>query len=115
MRCLIVDDSAEFLASASRLLNSQGLDVVACASSGDGALRLATTLAPDVALVDVELGDEDGIALSHVLAERAPLTRIVLISSYDRDELGDLIAHSPAAGFLAKNDLGAGAIAELLV
>jgi DNA-binding NarL/FixJ family response regulator len=114
LRCLIVDDSEEFVASASRLLGSQGLDVVACASTTAGALDLAGRLAPDIALVDIELGEEDGIALSRELAARAPSTRIVLISSYDRDDLGDLLALSPAAGFLPKADLGAEAIERLV-
>jgi two-component system, NarL family, nitrate/nitrite response regulator NarL len=114
LRCLIVDDSEEFLASASRLLGSQGMVVVACASSGDKALKLVSQLEPDVALVDVELGEEDGIVLSHELVHRAPSTRVVLISSYGRDDLIELIARSPAAGFLAKTELGAEAIAELL-
>jgi two-component system, NarL family, nitrate/nitrite response regulator NarL len=114
LRCLIVDDSDEFVASASRLLGSQGMDVVAIASSGDSALKLAGTLVPDVALVDIELGEEDGIALSHELAARAPATRVVLISSYERADLGDLIARSPAAGFLPKTDLGVAAIVRLL-
>ena len=114
MRCLIVDDSDEFVASASRLLGSQGLDVVGSASSGDRALELAGSLAPDVALVDIELGEEDGIELSHALAEHAPETQVVLISSYDQADLGDLIARSPAAGFLPKTDLGADEIMKLL-
>jgi DNA-binding NarL/FixJ family response regulator len=114
VRLLIVDDSEEFLASASRLLGSQGMDVVACATSSANALRLAGTLEPDVVLVDVELGDEDGIALGNTLASRAPSTRVVLISSYEREELGDAIAHSHAVGFVPKADLGAAAIARLL-
>jgi DNA-binding NarL/FixJ family response regulator len=114
LRCLIVDDSEEFLASASRLLGSQGMRVVGCATSGDHALRLAGELAPDVALVDVELGDEDGIVLSRALVARAPDTRVVLISSYNGDDLGEVIAESPAAGFLSKTELGAAAISQLL-
>jgi DNA-binding NarL/FixJ family response regulator len=111
VRCLIVDDSDEFVASAARLLGSQGLDVVGSASSGERALELAGSLVPDVALVDIELGEEDGIELSHVLAAH---TRVVLISSYDQADLGDLIARSPAAGFLPKTDLGAAEIIRLL-
>jgi two-component system, NarL family, nitrate/nitrite response regulator NarL len=111
VRCLIVDDSDEFVASAARLLGSQGLDVVGSASSGERALELAGSLVPDVALVDIELGEEDGIELSHVLAAH---TRVVLISSYDQADLGDLIARSPAAGFLPKTDLGAAEIMRLL-
>ena len=114
MRCLIVDDSTEFLSSASRLLRSQGMDVVACASSGGHALELVNALAPDVALVDIELGDEDGIELSHQLTALAPATRVVLISSYGQDDVGDLIALSSAAGFLPKTDLGFAAIARLM-
>ena len=114
MRCLIVDDSEEFLASASRLLGAQGVLVVGCASSGDHALRMASALEPDVALVDVELGDEDGVVLSRELVARAPATRVVLISSYRRNDLGDIVTQSAAAGFLPKTDLGADAIAGLL-
>ena len=114
VRCIIIDDSEQFLASASRLLGSQGMEVLACASSGASALQLAGKLGPDVALVDVELGEEDGIELSHRFASHAPGTRVVLISSYARDDLAALIAHSPAAGFLSKRDLGAAAIARVL-
>jgi len=114
LRCLIVDDSEEFLASASRLLGAQGVLVVGCASSSDHALQMASALEPDVALVDVELGEEDGVVLSRELVARAPATQVVLISSYRRDDLGDIVAQSAAAGFLAKTDLGAAAIAGLL-
>ena len=114
MSCLIVDDSQEFVVSAAGLLGSQGIDVVACAYSRAEALELVAALSPDVALVDVELGEEDGVELSHEIAARAPSTRIVLISSYDRDDLALLIAHSPAVGFLPKSELGAAAIERLL-
>jgi DNA-binding NarL/FixJ family response regulator len=114
VRCLIVDDSDEFVASAARLLGSQGLDVVGSASSGERALELAGSLVPDVALVDIELGEEDGIELSHVFAAQAPATRVVLISSYDQADLGDLISRSPAVGFLPKTDLGAAEIRAIL-
>jgi DNA-binding NarL/FixJ family response regulator len=114
VRCLIVDNSAEFAAAVARLLGSQGLDVVGFAVSGDEALRLAERFEPDVALVDIELGGEDGLALSHRLAVRAPSTRVILISSYGADDLGDLIQRSPAVGFLPKTELGAAAIAKLV-
>jgi DNA-binding NarL/FixJ family response regulator len=114
LRCLIVDDSEEFLASASRLLESQGIEIVGTAGSGEEALELATALKPDLALVDIELADEDGIALAQKLEVRAPTTRVVLISAYERDDLIDLIAGSRAVGFLPKRELRADAIAGLL-
>jgi DNA-binding NarL/FixJ family response regulator len=114
LRCLIVDDSEEFLVSAARLLESQGIEIVGSATSGGEALELAAALEPDLALVDIELADEDGIALGNELEARTPSTRVVLISAYERDDLSDLIADSRVAGFLPKSDLGATAIAGLL-
>jgi DNA-binding NarL/FixJ family response regulator len=114
LRCLIVDDSEAFLASASRLLFAQGLDVVGRALSGAEALRLARKLEPDVALVDVQLGGEDGLEVTRRLAVTVPRMRVILISSHPKDELVELIADSPAAGFLPKAALGAEAIVRLL-
>ncbi len=114
LRCLIVDDNEEFLDSASRLLSAQGLEVVGRASSGAEAVRLAQTLGPDVALVDVQLGDEDGLEVSRRLAADARETRIILISTHSENELTELIVGSPVVGFLPKTALGANAIAEML-
>jgi two-component system, NarL family, nitrate/nitrite response regulator NarL len=112
--CLIVDDSAEFLASATRLLSLQGLSVVGRASSADEALRLAAALRPDVALVDVELGDEDGIELTQRLISGDPSAIVILISLRDRNELTELMAGSGAVGFLRKDVLDAAAVADLI-
>jgi DNA-binding NarL/FixJ family response regulator len=114
LRCLLVDDSEEFLASAARLLESQGIEIVGSATSGDEALRLAEQLEPDLALVDIELAGEDGIALTQEFEARAPATRVVLISAYEREDLRDLMADSRAVGFIPKSSLGAREIATVL-
>jgi two-component system nitrate/nitrite response regulator NarL len=114
LRCLLVDDNEQFLASATRLLESQGLDVVGGASSGGDALRLAHELAPEVVLVDVQLGEEDGVDLARRLTTVFGSLRVVLISSHSEVELEDLIAESPAVGFLSKTALSADAISALL-
>jgi two-component system, NarL family, nitrate/nitrite response regulator NarL len=114
LRSLIVDDSEAFLASARRLLESQGVEIVGTATSGAQALDLAAALSPDLALVDVELGEEDGVALAGELRARSPATRIVLISTYGSDEMQDLIATSAAVGFLPKSRLSGDAVRALL-
>jgi DNA-binding NarL/FixJ family response regulator len=113
LRCLIVDDSEAFLASASRFLAAQGLEVVGRASYGADALRLAQQLEPDVVLVDVQLGDENGFELTRRLNATAHAPRVILISSHHQDDLAELIADSPAVGFLPKSALDAQAIARL--
>ena len=112
--CLVVDDSREFLAAAKRLLEAQGVAVVRSATSRAQALDLAGAEGPDVILVDVELGDEDGVRLAAELAQTAPPARVILISGYDQDDVSVLINGSGAAGFLPKSRLGVAAIAELL-
>jgi CheY-like chemotaxis protein len=113
VRCLIVDDSQDFLASASRLLEAQGLEVVAAASSGAEAVQLAAELRPDVALVDVQLGDEDGFEVTRRLAAAAPSTRLVLISTHPEEDLPEPLPET-AVGFLRKTALSGAAISELL-
>jgi DNA-binding NarL/FixJ family response regulator len=113
-RCLIVDDSEGFLASAARLLESQGVMVVGQATSSEVALRLVEELHPDVVLVDVELGVEDGVELTKDIAAHVPSSRVVLISAHDREELDEVVQECGAAGFLSKQDLGVSAINTLI-
>jgi DNA-binding NarL/FixJ family response regulator len=109
---LIVDDSEEFLASARRLLESQGLDVVASATTGADAVRLAEELEPDIALVDVELGPEDGIELARQLEELVPTLRAVLTSAHPLEDIEELLAEGPDVPFVPKTSLAATAIEE---
>jgi DNA-binding NarL/FixJ family response regulator len=116
VRCLIVDDHLSFCEAARDLLEGQGVDVVGCATSSAEALRSARELRPEVALVDIDLGADSGFGLARRLAERidghAP--RIILISTHDEREFVKLIESSPAVGFLAKTELSAERIQQLL-
>jgi DNA-binding NarL/FixJ family response regulator len=116
LRCLIVDDSRPFLDAARRLLQQQGISVVGVASSGGDALRMAAELRPDVTLIDIELGDEDGVAVAEQLAA-GPDPRggaLILVSTHDDDEFREAIDASPAVGFISKASLSADAIRRLV-
>lgn len=115
MRCLIIDDSPDFIDAARRLLHQEGISVAGVASSGDEAIRLARELRPDVTLIDINLGVEDGIALAHRLAasDGQPAGKLILISTHGEDEFADLIQESPAIGFVAKAALSGDAIRAL--
>ena len=113
LRCLIVDDNAGFREEVGGLLREQGIDVVASAASGAEALGQVARLAPDVVLVDIDLGAESGLDLARELGATGngrPTARVILISTHDEREYADLIAASPVAGFIAKADLTADAI-----
>jgi CheY-like chemotaxis protein len=113
LRVLIVDDNHDFLAAASQVLEQDGLVVVGTASNGRQALRAAAELEPDAILVDVDLGEESGIDLVHQLAA-ADGTSTVLISVYAESELSELLAASPAVGFVPKAELSGPRVSNLL-
>jgi CheY-like chemotaxis protein len=116
MRCVIVDDNQEFLDTAASVLERGGVAVVGHASSADEALRSAAQLRPDVILVDVNLGEDNGFELAERLhrdgGDSGPA--VVLTSTHAPADFAELIAGSPAAGFVQKTELSAAAIRDLV-
>lgn len=108
LRSLLVDDNSRFLSAARELLEREGLEVVGVASTAAEATRLVGDLDPDVCLVDIDLGNESGFELARQLAaedNRSP--HVILISAYPERDFTDMIADSPAIGFLSKPELSA--------
>jgi DNA-binding NarL/FixJ family response regulator len=116
VRCLLVDDSPRFLDAARGLLERQGMTVVGVASNSTEALQRAEELRPDVTLLDLDLGGESGLELArrlHGQAGPAPAP-VILISTHAEQDYAELIAASPAIGFLPKTALSADAVRDLL-
>ena len=117
IRCLIVDDNQRFAQTARELLQEDGIDVLAVAGGGEEAVRLARKLRPDLALVDIDLDGESGLDVARRLRADEPgalADAVILISTHAEEEFAELIAASPAVGFIAKAELGADAIDALL-
>jgi DNA-binding NarL/FixJ family response regulator len=116
LTCVIVDDNPDVLRAATELLEGEGITVVAVAATSHEALSVMRRLDPDVMLVDIDLGPESGLDLARRLAETGSRggSRTILISTHDEADFADLIAASPAIGFLPKSDLSAKAIRRLL-
>ena len=114
-RYLIVDDNERFLEADRASLERQGEEVAGIATTTAEALQQTKALRPDVVLVDISLGDESGFELTRQLVDSFPYlrSRVVLISTRDEDDYADLIAASPAAGFLSKSNLLAKSLREL--
>jgi DNA-binding NarL/FixJ family response regulator len=114
MRCLIVDDSAQFRATASTILERGGIAVVGMATNTADALRNYRELQPDVTLVDVDLGAESGFDVVQALHQAgAPPSAMILISTHAEADFTDLIAASPASGFLPKFAFSVRAVRDL--
>jgi DNA-binding NarL/FixJ family response regulator len=110
-RVLVVDDHPSFRRFAAKLLRAGGFDVVGEAGDGASALAAARRLQPELVLLDVLLPDMSGFAVAEALAGESPQARVVLVSSRSASELGPALEGSPAAGFLTKGELTAGALA----
>jgi DNA-binding NarL/FixJ family response regulator len=116
VRCLIVDDSSDFVDAARGLLERQGIAVVGTASGGAEAIRRFAELRPDVVLVDIDLGGESGFDVGYQLhraAAPSPMP-VILVSTHASQDFADMIARSPAVGFVCKSALSAEAIRVLV-
>ena len=116
MRCsvLIVDDHPSFRASARRMLQADGFDVVGEAADGAGALSAAHELRPQLVLLDVQLPDLDGFDVAERLTSAGDGPVVVLTSSRGREDFEALLMRSGARGFVPKDELSGAALEELM-
>lgn len=104
MRVLIVDDQPSFRAAARDLLAHRGYTVAGEAGCGASAVEAAGELEPDAILLDLQLGDDDGLKVARSLKEITPSAAILLVSCADvgEEELGPAMRGVGVCGFLPK-------------
>jgi CheY-like chemotaxis protein len=115
-RCVIVDDNRDFLDAAARLLEHQGISVVAVATSSAEGLQCVENLRPDVTLVDIDLGEESGFDVVEQLHRNGSGAAVptILISTHAEEDFAELVASSPALAFIPKASLSGAAIRDAL-
>jgi DNA-binding NarL/FixJ family response regulator len=103
IRVVVVDDHDLFRTGLRNLLEEQGVNVVGEAANGQSAIRLASELAPEVVIMDLNMPGLTGVETTRHLAGIAPLTRVVVltISADDDDVMNALMAG--ACGYLLKD------------
>jgi DNA-binding NarL/FixJ family response regulator len=111
---LIVDDHPSFRASARRLLEAEGFDVIGEAVDGQSAIAAAQRLQPDLVLLDVQLPDLDGFEVAARLAALGLPSAVVLTSSRNQAEYGSLVTEIAVRGFVSKAELSGAALTALL-
>ena len=112
---LIVDDHPSFRASARAMLESEGFVVIGEAEDGTAALEAVDALRPDIVVLDIQLPDMSGFDVCAALELRGgPPPDIILVSSRDVSDYGELVASSCACGFVAKGDLSGDLVVALL-
>jgi DNA-binding NarL/FixJ family response regulator len=114
LRCVIVDDDPGFLQAARALLEQEGVSVAGMAGSCAEAVARVEAVRPDVVLIDIQLGRESGFEAARQLAAEGQAAALIMISTHAEDDYADLIADSPAAGFVPKAELSADAVRQIL-
>lgn len=102
---LIVDDHAGFRSWTRSLLETEGFQVVGESADGASAVSAARDLRPQLVLLDVMLPDTTGFVVAEELAALVPPPAVVLVSSHEASDYGQLVAQSSALGFITKLEL----------
>ena len=112
---LIVDDHPSFRASARAMLEAEGFDVVGELAEGASVVETVLALEPDVVLLDVQLPDMTGFDVCAKLETcDASTVQVILVSSRDLTDYGELVDVSCACGFVPKGELSGDLVSALL-
>ena len=114
VRVLIVDDQAPFRRAARAVVTlTPGFEVVGEAESGEDAVALAASLRPGLVLMDINLPGINGIEATRRITTAAPATVVMLLSTYQADDLPFDREGSGAVAYVHKERFGPDVIREV--
>jgi two-component system, NarL family, invasion response regulator UvrY len=106
-RVVIVDDQAAFRSAARLVVDmSDGFEAVGEAQTGEEAVEMVATLAPDLVLMDVNLPGIDGLEATRRIVASGSQARILVLSTYSAGEYEGAARDAGAIGFVSKDDFG---------
>jgi two-component system, NarL family, invasion response regulator UvrY len=104
---LIVDDQLPFRVAARSVVRATpGFDVAGEAGSGEEAVEQAHALAPALVLMDINMAGMGGIEATRRITAALPTTRVILLSTYDADDLPGDARSCGAIAYVHKEDFG---------
>lgn len=104
IRVVIADDQPLVRAGLRMILATEpDIEVVAEAEDGAEAIRLSAELEPDVVLMDVRMPGTDGITATRTVTALSPAPRVLILTTFDLDEVVYDALRAGASGFLLKD------------
>lgn len=108
---LIVDDDPMVRTGLELILDGAGrIRVVGAAADGAQALDAVASVRPDVVLMDIRMPVMDGLAATEILLAQADPPRVIVLTTFDADEMVVRALRVGAAGFLLKDTPPAGLV-----
>jgi two-component system, NarL family, invasion response regulator UvrY len=103
---MIVDDQPPFRAAARAVVSRvDGFDLVAEVESGEAAVAASDELDLDLVLMDINMGELDGIEAARRITAAHPSTKVILVSTYGADDLPPAARNSGAVAYVNKDEL----------
>ncbi len=104
LRLLIVDDQPIIRRGLAMMLAAEnGIEIVGQAADGLEAIELALATRPDVVVMDLQMPRASGVVATREITARLPDTRVVVLSTYDDDELVFEAIRAGAQAYLLKD------------
>lgn len=104
-RVLLVEDHAVVLEGLTILIDDQpDFQVVGGAETSDDAQRLVRQLRPDIVIIDISLGKEDGLELIRLLHEADPKLHLLALSMHDEGLYAERALRAGAKGYIMKKE-----------
>ena len=102
---IIIDDHPLFSRGLSQLIETQkDYKVIGMAKDRNEALSLLDTTTPDLAIVDLNLGQEDGLELIKDIIVIHPQTKILVLSMHDERFYAERALKAGAKGYIMKQE-----------
>lgn len=102
-RVLLVDDDPLVCGALQTMLGAtEDLEVVGSVNDGDQVIEAIHRHRPDVVLMDVRMARQDGITTTAALAALASPPKVIMLTTFDHDDVVLRAVHAGAAGFLLK-------------
>jgi DNA-binding NarL/FixJ family response regulator len=107
VRVVVVDDQAPFRSAARAVLGmTEGFEVVGEAGTGEEAVDLAESLTPELVLMDINMPGMNGMEATRRITSAHPEVVVVLLSTYNADDLPSDARECGAAAYVNKEDFG---------
>jgi DNA-binding NarL/FixJ family response regulator len=102
---VVVADDQPLMRGAIRMIVESQPDMALVGEASDGRTAVAVILRerPDVAVIDIRMPGLDGIAATRELLRHGPVTRVLILTTFDEDEYVHEALTAGASGFLLKN------------